>query len=69
MNEFMQNVTSHLSMTRELVEFLWYRGLWWLIPVMVLWAFLPLTIILVLFGIYRIWSQTQPFNDKVIHQD
>lgn len=54
MNEFMQDVSSHLGMTRELVEFLWYRGLWWLIPVMVLWALLPLTIVLVLIGIYRI---------------
>ena len=66
MNEFAQNLTSHLSMTRELVEFLWRRGLWWLIPVMVLWAFLPLTIVLVLIGIYLIWSRTQLNSDDII---
>ena len=70
MNQNMQNISSHLSMTRELVEFLWHRGFWWLIPVMVLWAFLPLTMILFLFALLRIiWSRTQPMRDKVIYQD
>lgn len=66
MDEFTQNIASHLSMTRELVEFLWQRGLWWLIPVMVLWAFLPLTIVLVLIGIYLVWSRTQLNIDNTI---
>ena len=47
MKEFFKSMTSRLGVAGELLEFLWARKLWWLMPMIV---------ILIVFGVFFVFA-------------
>ena len=47
MKEFFKSMTSRLGVAGELLEFLWARKLWWL---------MPMIIILIVFGVFFVFA-------------
>ena len=47
MKEFFKSMTSRLGVAGELMEFLWARKLWWLMPMIV---------ILIVFGVFFVFA-------------
>lgn len=47
MKEFFKSMTSRLGVAGELMEFLWARKLWWL---------MPMIIILIVFGVFFVFA-------------
>ena len=47
MKEFFKSMTSRLGVAGELMEFLWARRLWWLMPMIV---------VLIVFGVFFVFA-------------
>jgi len=47
MKEFLKSMTSRLGIAGELMEFLWARKLWWL---------MPMILILIVFGVFFVFA-------------
>ncbi len=52
MNKAVSNTMLHLSMTKELITFFARQGHWALIPGLLVWAFLPVFILLTILGLF-----------------
>ena len=51
MQTLLNTIINHLKSSGELLAFLWHRRQWWLVPMIMVWALLPLMIVLFFVGV------------------